>query len=118
MATELKVLTEEEYKVIEEQNDRDSLTLLKASVEILEKDKLIQQKDVLITQLECQVELLRLFCENFMESMEGFEDSDKTILSYEHRDEYVEAAEYFERKFGRINNRIKEMRAAMESHTC
>jgi hypothetical protein len=65
-------------------------------------------------KLNDEIQSLKKFVGEYLNTMEGIDDSDESFLSDEHRREYVEAAKFMLDKYGRINNRIRQMEEALD----
>src|SRR5688500_1415967 len=79
--------------------------------------KLIQAEKKILA-LETQMAIIGGFLLNYLETMEGFFDTDESSLSWGHMDEYVRAAKYMRDVFGRGEGRIKQMEANMLELPC
>jgi hypothetical protein len=81
----------------------------KASKLMIEATETINDQAATIEAHTATINTMKTFLFQYLDTMEGIFDSDESQLSTEHLIEYVEAAKYAADRFGRINNRIRQM---------
>jgi hypothetical protein len=58
-------------------------------------------------------EMLKKFCRQYLDTIEGMFDTNPDLLSPEHKEEYISCAQFMEDNYGRLCNRIKEVKATL-----
>jgi hypothetical protein len=58
------------------------------------------------------LDMKKFLCQ-YLDTMEGFFDTNPDLLSPEHKEEYISCAQFMEDNYGRLCNRIKEVKATL-----
>jgi uncharacterized protein YutD len=109
-------ITEENFKALENHLNADANAFLKTSEVVKDFTNEQLKLRAQIAKLEADNLILKGFCQNYLTTMEGFDDEDENTLSIEHKLDYINCAKHFELRYNRFENRISVMQDYIDKY--